>query len=269
MRLAGLRPAAGLAELVNDDGSVMSIQEAAEFAKQHELVCLSVDDLVSDELAIHDVTRIAESKLPTRFGSFRAIAYIESGGAQLEHIALTHGHFSPTDTPLVRLHSECLTGDSFGSLRCDCGVQLAACLKQIGDAPSGAMIYLRGHEGRGIGLANKIRAYALQDEGTDTVDANLQLGLPVDSRLYYVGAAILHQLGIHRVRLLTNNPKKVIALQQTGLEVERVPMPPFVNPHNRRYLSTKRTRLGHLITAKPSQAEPTQAISLPHALLQI
>src|SRR5438093_81109 len=195
---------------------------------------------------VHPVTLHAEAALPTRFGTFN-IAVFEVDGSPGEIAALTRGHFRRDALPLVRLHSECLTGDVLGSLRCDCGQQLTAALEKISEQSSGVLLYLP-QEGRGIGLANKIRAYALQDQGLDTVDANLALGLPVDRRDYAAAAQILRSLGLRRVRLLTNNPLKSAALEHHGIEVvERVPLTVPANSVNRRYLRTKADRMGHLL----------------------
>jgi GTP cyclohydrolase II len=195
---------------------------------------------------VHPVTLLATAKLPTRFGDFQ-VAVFAVDGTPGEALALMRGPLDGEDTPLVRLHSECLTGDVLGSLRCDCGQQLAAAMEQIAEAPCGVLLYLR-QEGRGIGLANKIRAYALQDTGLDTVDANLALGLPVDRRDYASAAEILRQLGLTRVRLLTNNPLKSAALKRHGIQVvERVPIAVPPNPLNSAYLRTKADRMGHLL----------------------
>jgi len=190
-----------------------------------------------------DLERIAHSELPTRFGDFTVHAFRCEGG--LEHVALVAGE--PGLGALVRVHSECATGDIFGSLRCDCGDQLAAALDAISAAGSGLLIYLRGHEGRGIGLVNKIRAYALQDRGLDTIEANHQLGFPADAREYGAAIAILREFGLSEIRLLTNNPDKIAALEEAGIKVvERVPLWTAPNPHNSRYLETKRAAMGHI-----------------------
>ena len=195
---------------------------------------------------VHPVTLLSQAALPTRFGEFN-VAVFEIDGTPGEAVALMHGPLSANVIPLVRLHSECLTGDVLGSLRCDCGEQLVEALALIAVAESGVLLYLR-QEGRGIGLANKIRAYALQDDGLDTVDANLALGLPVDRREYASAAAILRTLGLRQVRLLTNNPLKSAALERHGIQVvERVPLAVRPNPLNRRYLRTKADRMGHLL----------------------
>src|SRR5207302_2365617 len=208
------------------------------------LHCLPAGGLMAD--ATHHVTLLAQAALPTRFGEFNA-AVFEVNGTPGEAMALIRGRLDGDEPPLVRLHSECLTGDVLGSLRCDCGQQLEAALALIAEASSGVLLYLR-QEGRGIGLANKIRAYALQDTGLDTVDANLALGLPVDRREYASAAEILRTLGLRRVRLLTNNPLKSAALKRRGIQVvERVPLTVPRNSVNRRYLRTKADRMGHLL----------------------
>jgi 3,4-dihydroxy 2-butanone 4-phosphate synthase/GTP cyclohydrolase II len=196
------------------------------------------------------VERVIETRIPTQHGVFRAVGY-RSGDT--EHLALLYGDVEGTAGPLVRVHSECLTGDVFGSLRCDCGPQLQAALAEVAAAGRGVVLYLRGHEGRGIGLLHKLRAYRLQDGGTDTVDANLELGLPADGRDYGIGAAILADLGVRTVRLLTNNPAKQEGLESYGLRViERVPMPVQATPENIAYLTTKRDRMGHDLPDLPA-----------------
>jgi GTP cyclohydrolase II len=213
----------------------------------------SQEETVVEEVVIGPVECVAEAWLPTRSGTFRIAAFLV-GGMPTEIVALRYTDGNG-DVPLVRLHSECLTGDALGSLRCDCGEQLEASLEQIAEAGSGTLLYLR-QEGRGIGLVNKIRAYALQDEGLDTVDANIALGFPVDGRDYSAAAAVLRSLGIEKVRLLTNNPAKCEALQMWGIEVrERVPLVVPPNPSNRVYLQTKAVRMGHLLD-RFEQAEP-------------
>lgn len=206
--------------------------------------CLD-DAIVTEEVPVSPVVRIAEAALPTQSGNFR-VAVFQVEGAEI--VALLHGDLETADSPVVRLHSECLTGDVLGSLRCDCGEQLEAALEHISHERCGILLYLR-QEGRGIGLANKIRAYALQDKGLDTVDANLALGLPVDGRDYSVAAAVLRFLGARRVRLLTNNPAKASALQSLGIDVsQRIPLLVAPNPANLGYLRTKERRMGHLLS---------------------
>jgi GTP cyclohydrolase II len=213
------------------------------------------DDIVTEEVPVNPVVQIAEAALPTQSGSFR-VAVFQVEGAEI--VALLHGDHTAADTPVVRLHSECLTGDVLGSLRCDCGEQLQAALEQIAREQYGILLYLR-QEGRGIGLANKIRAYALQDRGLDTVDANLALGLPVDGRDYSVAASVLRFLGVRKVRLLTNNPAKCSALEALGITVDqRIPLLVAPNPANLGYLRTKARRMGHVLSppGRDEQEEP-------------
>jgi 3,4-dihydroxy 2-butanone 4-phosphate synthase/GTP cyclohydrolase II len=246
-RLAGLQPAGVLSEVVNDDGSMARQPDLERFAAEHSLVLISIADLIQYRRARErSVECVASANLPTRHGVFEA--HVFRSANEIEHLVLVHGSLAGDEPVLVRLHSECLTGDVIGSLRCDCGPQLDHALAQVAHEGRGAVVYLRGHEGRGIGLAKKVRAYALQDLGRDTVDANLELGLAVDSREYATAAAILRTLGIVRVRVLTNNPAKVLGLQQAGLDVvERVPLLTHPRPENARYLRTKQDRLGHLL----------------------
>jgi 3,4-dihydroxy 2-butanone 4-phosphate synthase/GTP cyclohydrolase II len=247
-RLAGLRPAGVLCELVNDDGTMMRLPDLSRFAEEHGLALITIADLVAYRRAHeHQVERIAEARLPTEFGVFQAIGY-ESPTDSSEHIALIYGDLGDGDDVLVRVHSECLTGDVFGSRRCDCGPQLRAALQRVADEGRGVVLYMRGHEGRGIGLMHKLQAYQLQDQGRDTVDANLDLGLPADARDYGTGAQILVDLGIHSMRLLTNNPAKRAGLEGYGLSViGREPLPSRPHPENVHYLRTKRDRMGHLL----------------------
>jgi 3,4-dihydroxy 2-butanone 4-phosphate synthase/GTP cyclohydrolase II len=245
-RLAGLNPVAAISELMHDDGSMMRLPAILAFAQQHGLRVGAIADLIRYRLEQGDgyVHREAEASLPTRFGTFRVVGYRDTL-TQGEHAALVMGDLTGDTPVLVRVHSECLTGDSLHSLRCDCGFQRDLALQLIAQEGRGALVYLR-QEGRGIGLINKLKAYALQDQGLDTVEANLALGFPPDLREYGVGAQILRDLGIRRMRLLTNNPRKVRALEGFGLEiVERLPLKGGDNPHNQRYLLTKRERLGH------------------------
>lgn len=245
-RLAGLNPVAAISELMHDDGSMMRLPAILAFAQQHGLKVGAIAELIRYRLEQGDgyVRREAEASLPTRFGTFRVVGYRDAL-TQGEHAALVMGDLAGDTPVLVRVHSECLTGDSLHSLRCDCGFQRDLALQQIAREGRGALVYLR-QEGRGIGLINKLKAYALQDQGLDTVEANLALGFPPDLRDYGVGAQILRDLGIRRMRLLTNNPRKVRALEGFGLEiVERLPLKGGDNPHNQRYLLTKRERLGH------------------------
>ena len=247
-RAAGLYPAGVLCEVVNDDGEMARLPDLMTFAAQHGLLVVSIADLIryrrqNDKL----VKRVAEARIPTTYGDFTCYAY-ESVLNHDRHVALVKGAVQGEQNVLVRVHSECLTGDVFGSLRCDCGWQLDAALKRVADEGLGVIVYLGGHEGRGIGLAHKLRAYTLQEGGRDTVDANLDLGLPVDSREYGIGAQILVDLGITTMRYMTNNPAKYGGLEGFGLEmVERVPLMPLPNPENIRYLRTKRERMGHAL----------------------
>ncbi len=247
-RLAGLAPAGVLCEILSEDGIGMARRpELEQFAARHGLVMISIADLIRWMTAHgHGVTRLtASGRIPTDRGTFTCLAF-ESHLDGLTHLALVHGDLTSVDAPLIRVHSECLTGDIFGSRRCDCGDQLDRALAEIVAEGVGAVVYLRGHEGRGIGITNKLRAYELQDEGHDTVEANLHLGLPVDSREYGIGAQILAQLGVRRLRLLTNNPSKRGGIEGYGLEVvSMVPLVPEPHPENVRYLQTKRDRMGH------------------------
>ncbi|MQA07608.1 MAG: bifunctional 3,4-dihydroxy-2-butanone-4-phosphate synthase/GTP cyclohydrolase II [Pseudonocardiaceae bacterium] len=246
--LAGLRPAGALCEIVSqkEDGDMARRDELEVFAADHDLKLISIADLIAYRRRFEkQVERVAEARLPTRHGTFRAIGY-DSLLDGIEHVALVYGEIGDGDGVLVRVHSECLTGDVFGSLRCDCGNQLDAALAAVAEEGRGVVLYVRGHEGRGIGLMHKLQAYQLQDAGADTVDANLALGMPADGRDYGTGAQILADLGIRSMRLLTNNPAKRVGLEGYGLEVlDRVVLPSSANPENLRYLRTKRDRLGH------------------------
>jgi 3,4-dihydroxy 2-butanone 4-phosphate synthase/GTP cyclohydrolase II len=245
-RLAGLEPAAAISELMHDDGSMMRLPAIREFAAEHGLKVGTIAGLIEYRLSQDSfVHRVVSAALPTRFGAFTVHGYVdELTGA--EHVALTMGDVSSGDDVLVRMHSECLTGDALHSLRCDCGAQRDAALARIAEEGRGVLVYLR-QEGRGIGLLNKLRAYHLQDEGLDTVEANEHLGLPVDGREYGVGAQILVDLGVKRMRLLTNNPRKLAALRGFGLRsVERVPLHVGETVYNERYLRTKEQKLGHM-----------------------
>jgi 3,4-dihydroxy 2-butanone 4-phosphate synthase / GTP cyclohydrolase II len=254
--LAGLRPAAVLCELVNDDGTMMRVPDLEVFTEEHALVFISIADLIAYRRRTErQVERVTEVRLPTEYGLFRAVGYrARPDGA--EQIALVYGDLGDGRDVLVRVHSECLTGDVFGSLRCDCGPQLHAGLARVAAEGRGVVLYMRGHEGRGIGLLDKLRAYQLQDEGADTVDANLRLGLPADARDYGTGAQILYDLGVRTMRLLTNNPAKRAGLEGYGLEVVgRVPLASRPHPENVRYLRTKRDRMGHLLDELDDVAE--------------
>lgn len=247
-RLAGLRPAGAIVEIAGEDGRMLRLPELIPFARKHGLTIISIEDLIAyRKSAEPTVRREAETRLPTVFGTFTAYGY-RSTVDGVEHVALVHGEIGAGDGEdvLVRIHSECLTGDVFHSLRCDCGPQLETSLERIRDEGRGVVVYLRGHEGRGIGLLSKLRAYELQEQGRDTLDANLELGLPADARDYGAGAQILQDLGVRSVRLMTNNPDKTDALVRHGLRVSgREPMPVQAGEHNLRYLRTKRDRMGH------------------------
>jgi 3,4-dihydroxy 2-butanone 4-phosphate synthase/GTP cyclohydrolase II len=245
-RMAGLSPAGVIAEIVNDDGSMARLPELAAFAKTHGLALVSIADLIAYRRRNETlVERMAETRLPTLHGPFRAFGYRSLLDGQ-EIVAMVAGDIGDGQDVLVRVHSECLTGDVFGSQRCDCGPQLDAALEAVSQEGRGVVLYVRGHEGRGIGLLHKLQAYQLQDTGHDTVDANLELGLPADSRDYGTGAQVLADLGIHSMRLLTNNPAKRAGLEGYGLTIsERVPLPISPTEHNLAYLRTKRDRMGH------------------------
>jgi 3,4-dihydroxy 2-butanone 4-phosphate synthase/GTP cyclohydrolase II len=248
-RMAGLYPAGVLCEIVSQDKTGMArLPELEQFAKKHGLLLISIADLIRYRRQREKlVRRVGEARIPTAWGDFTCYAY-ESTLDGETHLALVKGAVQGEDDVLVRVHSECLTGDVFGSLRCDCGPQLEAALRQVDDSGLGVVVYLRGHEGRGIGIGHKLRAYSLQEQGHDTVDANLELGLPVDSREYGIGAQILVDLGITTMRLLTNNPAKYGGLEGFGLEiVERVPLQTTPTPENIAYLRTKKLRMGHLL----------------------
>jgi 3,4-dihydroxy 2-butanone 4-phosphate synthase/GTP cyclohydrolase II len=247
-RLAGQRPAGVLAELVNDDGSMARLAELTQFAREHNLVLISIADLVRYRRRREKlVRRVAEARIPTRFGDYTAHVF-ESVLDGAEHMAFVRGDVAGKENVLVRVHSECLTGDVFGSMRCDCGPQLEIALERIAAEGEGVVVYLRGHEGRGIGLGHKLRAYALQEQGRDTVEANLELGFPADSREYGIGAQILTDLGVTTMRLLTNNMAKYGGLEGYGLEiVERLSLLSEPNHENIAYLRTKQRKLGHLL----------------------
>ena len=246
--LAGLQPIAVICEVMRDDGQMARLPDLIEFARRHQLSILTVAALVAwRRLREKTIRRDSVVHMPTDYGDFLLYLYEDTCTGE-HHLALVHGDLKPRDRPpLVRIHSECLTGDVFGSRRCDCGSQLHAALRQIAAEGQGALLYMR-QEGRGIGLAAKIRAYALQEQGRDTVEANLELGYAADLRDYGAGAQMLLDLGIHRMRLLTNNPRKIVGIQGYGLEIaERVPLAFPSTPHNERYLQTKKDKLGHWI----------------------
>jgi len=246
-RLAGLSPAGVLCEVVNEDGTMARLPDLEGFAAEHDLLLISIADLIAYRRRWEKlVQRVTEARIPTAYGSFRAIAYESHDGRT--HVALVKGDPDGKDSVLVRVHSECFTGDVLGSFRCDCGIQLGEAMRRIDQEGEGVVVYIRGHEGRGIGLRHKLEAYALQDGGLDTVEANVELGFSPDSRDYGVGAQILVDLGISTMRLLTNNPTKRAGLEGYGLQiVDRVPLQSAPNPENLRYLETKRDKLGHLL----------------------
>ncbi|MEA3215517.1 MAG: 3,4-dihydroxy 2-butanone 4-phosphate synthase / cyclohydrolase [Acidimicrobiia bacterium] len=255
-RMAGLPAAAVICEVVNDDGSMARLPELQQLAAKHDLVLISIADLIRYRHRTERlVERMGEARIPTQWGDFTCIAYRSTLDGS-EHVAMVRGEVRGASSVLVRVHSECLTGDLFGSFRCDCGVQLHASMARIAAENQGVLVYLRGHEGRGIGLGHKLRAYQLQEAGHDTVDANIKLGLPVDSREYGIGAQILGDLGVTTMRLMTNNPHKYGGLEGFGLTiVSRVPLESAPNPENLRYLRTKRERLGHLLTGLDGPGE--------------
>jgi len=246
-RMAGLYPAGVICEIMNDDGTMSRVPQLMEFAHKHSLKIITIADLIKYRMKTEKLVRkVATVKMPTKYGEFTAIAYEEVISGQ-SHLALVKGEVAGKDNVLVRVHSECLTGDVLGSMRCDCGDQLAVAMEMIEENGSGVILYMR-QEGRGIGLLNKLKAYELQDQGMDTVEANEALGFPADLRDYGTGAQILADLGLSSIRLLTNNPRKIIGLEGYGLEItERVPIICSINENNQKYLSTKKAKLGHLL----------------------
>jgi len=270
--LAGLTPAGVVCEVIGDDGTMMRLPALREFADEHGLALISIEQLIEHRRRTERlVTRVAETVIPNAYGNWRAYGY-RSDVDGAEHLALVLGEIEGNietaagpaeagEDVLTRVHSECLTGDVFGSQRCDCGAQLDAAMAKIADRGRGVVLYLRGHEGRGIGLLSKLRAYNLQDAGEDTVDANLKLGLPVDAREYSVAGQLLDDLGVRSVRLLTNNPAKVDALAAHGFGVTRIPLPAVATPQNLRYLTTKRDRLGHQLESLDVRDLPEAEVS--------
>jgi 3,4-dihydroxy 2-butanone 4-phosphate synthase / GTP cyclohydrolase II len=266
--LAGLPPVGVVCEVIGDDGTMLRLPALREFADEHGLALISIEQLIEHRRRTERlVTRVAQTVIPNAYGNWRAYGYrSDIDGA--EHLALVLGDIEAANGPaeagedvLTRVHSECLTGDVFGSQRCDCGAQLDAAMAEIAERGRGVVLYLRGHEGRGIGLLSKLQAYNLQDAGEDTVDANLKLGLPVDAREYSVAAQLLDDLGVRSVRLLTNNPAKVDALAAHGFGVTRIPLPSVATPQNLRYLTTKRDRLGHQLDALDGLDGPAAEVS--------
>ncbi|MBA3737884.1 MAG: bifunctional 3,4-dihydroxy-2-butanone-4-phosphate synthase/GTP cyclohydrolase II [Actinobacteria bacterium] len=254
-RLAGLYPAGVLCETVNEDGTMARLPDLTVFARTHGLKLIAIADLIAYRRQ-HEVlvTKVAEAKIPTRHGEFRSIAY-ESVVDGRTHVALVTGAMGEGTHVLTRVHSECLTGDVFGSLRCDCGEQLDRAMELIGREGRGVVLYIRGHEGRAIGIAHKLRAYELQERGRDTVEANLELGFPADQRDYGIGAQILYDLGVRSMRLLTNNPEKRAGLEGHGLVIEeRLPLQTDPTPQNVGYLRAKREKLGHLLDLPETDA---------------
>lgn len=248
LKLADMTPVAAISEIVNEDGSVMRGKELHSFADQHRIPLVTVNDLIRFRRKQEKLIEcISSAAIPTEFGPFQAYVY-RSKLDGVEHMALVYGTICSEDNVLVRVHSECLTGDVFGSKRCDCGLQLNLALKNIAEAGCGVLVYLRGHEGRGIGLGHKLRAYGLQEQGYDTVEANEKLGLPVDSREYGIGAQILSDLGVKHIELMTNNPAKYTGIEGYGLQItKRVPLVTDSGDECRNYLKTKREKMGHFL----------------------
>lgn len=247
-RMAGFEPAGVLVEILNEDGSMARLPELREIARKFDLKLISIEDLVAYRMRTErNVERVVQVKMPTERGDFELVAFKHTDSGE-EHLALVKGTWEPDEPVLVRMHSSCVTGDIFGSCRCDCGPQLHAAMDAVEEAGKGVIVYMQ-QEGRGIGLMNKLRAYKLQEDGADTVEANGMLGFAADARDYGVGAQILHDLGVRRMRLLTNNPRKRTGLIGYGLEImENVPIEIAANPHNQNYLLTKKHKLGHSLS---------------------
>lgn len=247
-KMAGLYPAGVICEIMNEDGTMARVPQLIDFVKEHDLKIITIADLIAYRRKNETyIQRVTQAELPTKYGKFKMIGYVDTLNGE-HHVALVKGDVSDGEPILIRVHSECLTGDAFGSLRCDCGDQLAAAMKRIEEEGKGVLLYMR-QEGRGIGLINKIKAYDLQDHGMDTVDANLALGFPADLRDYGIGAQILMDLGIKKIRLMTNNPKKIAGLAGYGIDiVDREPIQMNHNEINERYLKTKKQRLEHILS---------------------